>query len=578
MANDGELKFGTKIDTKGFEEGVDDLKKKGRQATDDFDRGLDGNEKSLVSLKNVAKIAGTYIAGSLFKDALTQGVEFNAQIEQYTTSFEVMTGSAEKATEVVERLKKIGSETPFELPQLAEVTQLLMNYGFTADEAIDRMNMLGDISQGNADKMNRIAMAYGQMSSAGKVSLEDIKQMIEAGFNPLQEISQTTGESMESLYDRISKGTISVDEITASMQRSTSEGGKYFQSMEKQSGTLDGKISTLKDTWNSFLGDAVKPLSDFLKDTLIPALIEVLENFEKYEPVFTLVGIAVGTVTALLIAYNIQQSLANANLTLWGAVCGFATAVTTALGTAFAFLTSPIGLVILAIGAVIAIGYLLIENWDSVVEFAYKTWEQICTAFSNVGTWFDQNVLQPIKTVFTTVWNTIYDTVKGIWDNILKLFSSGGKIFSGVVDGVANVFKTIVNTLISGINKVIAIPFKTINGLLNTIRNASFLGVSPFKGLWEQNPLPVPKIPKLEKGGILKKGQVGFLEGNGAEAVVPLDRNKYWIKAVAKEFDRNVPQTVTNNREQTINFYQKAESPAEISRMLRLEKQRGLIG
>lgn len=383
---------------------------------------------------------------------------------------------------------------------------------------------------------------------------------------------------MESLYDRISKGTISVDEITASMQRSTSEGGKYFQSMEKQSETLDGKISTLKDTWNNFLGDAVKPFSDFLEDTLIPALIEVLENFEKYEPVFTLVGIAVGTVTALLIAYNIQQALANANLTLWGAVCGFATAVTTALGTAFAFLTSPIGLVILAIGAVIAIGYLLIENWDSVVEFAYKTWEQICTAFSNVGTWFDQNVLQPIKTVFTTVWNTIYDTVKGIWDNILKLFSSGGKIFSGVVDGIANVFKTIVNTLISGINKVIAVPFKTINGLLNTIRNASFLGISPFKGLWEQNPLPVPKIPKLEKGGILKKGQVGFLEGNGAEAVVPLDRNKYWIKAVAKEFNRNVPQTVTNNREQTINFYQKAESPAEISRMLRLEKQRGLIG
>ena len=115
MANDGELKFGTKIDTKGFEEGVDDLKKKGRQATDDFDRGLDGNEKSLVSLKNVAKIAVTYIAGSLFKDTLTQGVEFNAQIEQYTTSFEVMTGSAEKATEVVERLKKIGAETPLNI-------------------------------------------------------------------------------------------------------------------------------------------------------------------------------------------------------------------------------------------------------------------------------------------------------------------------------------------------------------------------------------------------------------------------------------------------------------------------------
>ena len=575
---DGTLKFDTKLDTSGFEEGVDDLKKKGEQATNDFDKGLDSNDKNLLTLKNTAKVVGAYLAGKLFKDALTQGVQFNAQIEQYTTSFEVMTGSAEKATEVVEKLKKIGAETPFELPQLAEVTQLLMNYGFTADEAIDRMNMLGDISQGNADKMNRIAMAYGQMSSAGKVQLEDIKQMIEAGFNPLQEISQTTGESMESLYDRISKGTISVDEITASMVRSTSEGGKYFQSMEKQSDTLNGKISTLKDTWNNFLGDAVKPLSNFLANTLIPVLIDVLENFEKYEPIFVLVGIAIGTVTALLIAYNIQQALATANLTLWGAVCGFATAVTTALGTAFAFLTSPIGLVILAIGAVIAIGYLLIENWDSVVEFAYRTWDQICTAFSNVGTWFDQNVLQPIKNVFSSVWNTIYNTVKGTWDNILKLFSSGGKIFSGVVDGIASVFKTIVNALISGINKVIAVPFKTINGLLNTIRNASFLGISPFKGLWEQNPLPVPKIPKLEQGGILKKGQVGLLEGNGAEAVVPLDRNKYWVKAVAKEFARIMPQTITNNKEQIVNFYSTVASPDEVSRKMRNDKRLGLVG
>lgn len=115
MANDGELKFGTKIDTKGFEEGVDDLKKKGRQATDDFDRGLDGNKKSLVSLKNVAKIAGTYISGSLFKDALTQGVQFNAQIEQYTATFETFTGSVEKANDVVNQLVEMGAKTPLNI-------------------------------------------------------------------------------------------------------------------------------------------------------------------------------------------------------------------------------------------------------------------------------------------------------------------------------------------------------------------------------------------------------------------------------------------------------------------------------
>lgn len=206
------------------------------------------------------------------------GVKYNATIENYQTSFEVMTGSAEKAAEVVDRLKEIGASTPFELPELADTTQLLMNYGFTADEAIEKMRMLGDISQGSADKMSRIAMAYGQMSSAGKVQLEDIKQMIEAGFNPLQEISESTGESMDSLYDRISNGTLAVDEVTASMQRATSEGGKYYQSMQKQSQTITGMISTLKDNAQQLLGEVVQPITESFGTRLLPAAIDAIDQ------------------------------------------------------------------------------------------------------------------------------------------------------------------------------------------------------------------------------------------------------------------------------------------------------------
>ena len=143
-----------------------------------------------------------------------------------------------------------------------------MNYGQTADQAVEKMSMLGDIAQGNADKMVRVATAYGQMSSAGKVSLEDVKQMIEAGFNPLQEISQATGESMASLYERISKGTISVDEITDSMKRATSEGGKYYKSMEAQSQTFSGMLATLKDNTSQLLGVATSALFEGFKDTL----------------------------------------------------------------------------------------------------------------------------------------------------------------------------------------------------------------------------------------------------------------------------------------------------------------------
>lgn len=262
MGYDGSLKFDTEINESGFNSGISKL---------------GGIAKKGAGVAVAAVGAVTAALGA----SVVAGVKYNASIESYQTSFEVMTGSAEKAAEVIDKLKKVGAETPFELPDLADTTQLLMNYGFSADEAMDSMMMLGDISQGSAEKMSRIATAYGQMSSAGKVSLEDVKQMIEAGFNPLQEISESTGESMASLYDRISKGTISVDEITASMQRATSEGGKYFQSMEKQSQTFSGLISTLKDNAQQLLGEVVKPISDGLTESLLPAAISAIEQLTQ---------------------------------------------------------------------------------------------------------------------------------------------------------------------------------------------------------------------------------------------------------------------------------------------------------
>lgn len=262
MGYDGSLKFDTEINESGFNSGISKL---------------GGIAKKGAGVAVAAVYAVTAALGA----GVVAGVKYNASIESCQTSFEVMTGSAEKAAEVIDKLKKVGAETPFELPDLADTTQLLMNYGFSADEAMDSMMMLGDISQGSAEKMSRIATAYGQMSSAGKVSLEDVKQMIEAGFNPLQEISESTGESMASLYDRISKGTISVDEITASMQRATSEGGKYFQSMEKQSQTFSGLISTLKDNAQQLLGEVVKPISDGLTESLLPAAISAIEQLTQ---------------------------------------------------------------------------------------------------------------------------------------------------------------------------------------------------------------------------------------------------------------------------------------------------------
>ena len=247
-----------------------------------------------AALKGITAVSGVLSAAWGIAGAAT--VKYNANIEQLTTSFEVMTGSAEEAASIVERLKTMGAETPFETLDLAETTQLLMNYGITADEAISRMSMLGDIAQGSAEKMQRIATAYGQMSSAGKVQLEDIRQMIESGYNPLQEIAESTGESMASLYERISKGTLAVEEITASMERSTSEGGKYFESMAKQAETLSGRLSTLKDEAQSFLGNLFSGATDSLRDDVLPMATDIIDALNT--------GFESGGIDGLMNAFN----------------------------------------------------------------------------------------------------------------------------------------------------------------------------------------------------------------------------------------------------------------------------------
>nr|DAQ85191.1 MAG TPA: tail tape measure protein [Caudoviricetes sp.] len=258
---------------------VDDLSKKMGDADGASKNLNDGFTVLKGTMANLASQAISKVVDG-FKELVGGAVDYQKSMEYYTTSFTVMTGSADKASETVKKLADIGATTPFDMPQLADATSLLMNFGFSADDAVDSMMMLGDISQGNADKLNTIARAYGKMNSAQKVTLENINMMIDAGFNPLQEISEKTGESMQSLYDRISKGKMSVDEITESMKRSTSEGGKYFQSMDAQSQTLDGRLSTLSDTVNSKLGEALQPILQKAADEWIPNVTNAIDNMD----------------------------------------------------------------------------------------------------------------------------------------------------------------------------------------------------------------------------------------------------------------------------------------------------------
>ena len=129
--------------------------------------------------------------------------------------------------------------------------------------------------------------------------------------------------------------------------------------------------------------------------------------------------------------------------------------------------------------------------------------DNVKSVWSSIGTWFKDVVWGGIKNAFSNVTNWFKDTFSRAWQAVKNVFSTGGKIFDGIKEGIANVFRTVVNGIIGGINKVIAVPFKSINGMLNKIRNVDILGVSPFKNFWKQNPLTVPKIPMLAQGAVI---------------------------------------------------------------------------
>lgn len=218
----------------------------------------------------------TKLTGALATGAKA-GFAYKASLEQTTTAFATMTGSAAKAQSIVSSLSKMAANTPFEMSDLTSATQTLMEYGISANDAVQSMSMLGDIAQGNAQKMQSLALAYGQMSSLGKVQLQDLKQMIGVGFNPLKVISEQTGESMASLYQRISKGTLSVQEIANAMRTATSAGGAYYNSMAKQSKTLNGLISTLKENATALASSVLTPIISWVGNTALPLLIKAVD-------------------------------------------------------------------------------------------------------------------------------------------------------------------------------------------------------------------------------------------------------------------------------------------------------------
>lgn len=240
-------------------------------------------------------------AASELGKVVQSGVDYNASMESYLTNFKVMLGNEELAAAKLSELRKMAASTPFALSDLTEGTQTLLQFGIAADDTTDVLKQLGDISLGNADNLQTLVRAYGKMSSAQKVTLENVNMMIDAGFNPLNQICDATGESMSDLYKRISDGKVSFSELQAAVGAATSEGGQFYNGMLEASQTFSGRMSTLKDNVSALTGELTGGLFAALGD-LVVKLNEVVTSFldsdEKMAQLKDTIGIAVSVVAA----------------------------------------------------------------------------------------------------------------------------------------------------------------------------------------------------------------------------------------------------------------------------------------
>lgn len=246
--------------------------------------------------------------------------------------------------------------------------------------------------------------------------------------------------------------------------------------------------------------------------------------------------------------------------------------------------------------------------WDGIKEGASTAWNNIKEVWNVVSSWFNDTVVQPVSNFFTGMWDGLkngaskaWEGIKSVfskvtswfkdqftkaWTAVKNVFSTGGKIFDGIKEGITSAFKTVVNAIIKGINKVIAVPFNAINNILDKIRNVEIVGYKPFSGLISR--FNVPQIPTLQTGiAKAKKGHQYLLEGKNDEAVIPLHKNAPWLKSLAgtllNEMKNNSMSGVGSNLGNNLtnsnvnNFTQIINAPKSPSRIEIYRQTRNLL-
>lgn len=438
---------------------------------------------------------------SLTRDA----IGYNAKMENFQTNFQTMLGSADKAQQMIGGLKDFAAKTPFEMGDLAQGAQTLLAFGRSAEQIQPELKMLGDISMGNKEKLNGLTTVFGQVASQGKLMGGDLMQMINNGFNPLQVMSQKSGESMESLKDKMSKGQISFEMVADAMKTATSEGGQFYNAMDNASKTWDGQVSTIKDNVSTLKGTLMQGFTSGLASSL-PIVTDTLgqmQNVLNTEGVAKFAEFAPKAITDMLNGFtaqlpNLLQKGTEVLQALMNGLSENADAISNAVMTVINGLVT-----------------FITNNLPMILDTGLKILESLMNGISNnIGQWTQAAIDLILKLVDTLMAHTdqlidagfkiLMGVFNGIVSNADKIGEAAGQLAGKLVSVILNTnWLDIGWQILSGIGKGL---MSGIGGVISGFGNSLLDGVKSFFHIKSPS-----KLFEDEVGTFLAQGvSVGF--------------------------------------------------------------------
>lgn len=352
------------------------------------------------------------------------GVRLAADAEKMESSFKVMLGSQEKAIKLMGDLQKFAAETPLEMSDLSRFTKMLLQAGFTAKEMVPTLRMLGDVAMGDKEKMQGMAYAFQQVKTIGRLMGGELIQLMNAGFNPLKELSRTTGKDMATLRKEMEAGKISFEMLQGAFKSATSTGGQFKDGMLEASKTIDGLFSTMMDDFNAFRREVGKTVIEGLHlKEMIAAVSVALQAMTSWwqslpkglQTAFVWIGLIAGAIGALAIAWPAVAAAASV------AFAGLS-AVLSAIGALF----TPIGAAIAAVVAVVAGAVLLVVD---IMGGWAKAWDTVKNAAMAFWDW-----LEPVREVLGLLFTTLLGLVKELYDVVAGALLHAFKVLWALVD------------------------------------------------------------------------------------------------------------------------------------------------